>query len=100
MEEVVKEEGVDPQDVSGFIDYNQAQIYVEKDAVPDCLRESIIHELMHALLDRPNLELIAKNSSIKEIVENIVEYLTPRIHALLVDNPKLQKELLNISNRN
>lgn len=96
MEEVIKEPDIDPEDISGFIDYNQAQIYVEKNVVPDCLREEIVHELMHALLDRPNLELIAKNSSVKEIVENIVEYLTPRFHALLVDNPELQKELLNI----
>jgi hypothetical protein len=93
---IPKEENVDPSSVSGFIDYNNSEIYVEKNLKDECIRENVIHELLHGLLDRKNMEIVYKNSSIKEVVENIVEYLTPRFHAMLEDNPKFQEQFLKI----
>jgi len=100
-EDLTEKFGITGDDeVYGCIDYANSNIYVDTNMSEDSIQESLVHEILHALLDRRNLELIGKNSTIPEMVENIVEYLTPRFHAFLVDNPNFQKEILNNLRKN
>ena len=98
FQDIAKELNIntDKQEVFGYIDYGQSKIVVEKSMATDAIKEHLTHELLHALLDRKNLELISRNSTLEEVVENIVEYLAPRFHAFLEDNPNFQKDFLNL----
>jgi len=82
------------EEVQGYIDYNQSKIVINDNLSVDAEEEVMIHEILHAILDRKNIELLATKSDIKEFVENIVEYLTPRVHSFLKDNPDFLKKFI------
>ena len=84
-------------EIQGYVDYYQSKIVINNSLSQDAEEETIVHEILHVLLDRNNLEIISKNSSIKEVVENLVTYLAPRFHSFLKDNPEFLNEFLSNS---
>jgi len=74
------------EEIQGFVDYFKSQIVLNSSLSPDAKEETLIHEILHVILDRQTLELLARKSSPKELVENLVTYLTPRVHAFLREN--------------
>ena len=87
------------EEIFGYVDYSESKIIVDKNMSEDAIKENLVHEILHVLIDRRNLESIYKNSSIKEVVENMVEYLTPRFHSFLEDNPEFQKDFIKFPNK-
>ena len=79
------------EEIQGYVDYYQSNIVINNNLSPDAEEEVLIHEILHTIIDRRNLEILASKSSVKELVENMVEYLTPRFHSFLKDNPEFLK---------
>ncbi len=82
------------EEVQGYIDYYQSKIVINNNLSKDAEEEVVIHEILHAIIDRKNIELLARKSDIKEIVEHFVEYVTPRFHSFLKDNPEFLKKFI------
>lgn len=92
LKELSKEQGAE---IQGYVDYFQSKIVLNDNLSPDAEEEVLVHEILHTILDRKNLEVLAKKSDMKELVENMVEYITPRFHSFLRDNPELLKHFLD-----
>lgn len=70
----------------GYIDYVSGKIKLRSDISKDFQTETLLHELLHAMLD---------NSGIEDInLDKITKVLAPRLHALLIDNPTFQEDIL------
>jgi len=89
----VEKQKFEDEEVQGYVDYFQSKIVINDNLSSDAEEEVLIHEILHTIIDRKNLEILAAKSSVKELVENMVEYLTPRFHSFIKDNPELLKEL-------
>jgi len=77
----------DNEEIQGYIDYDQSLIAINDSLSQDAEEEALIHEILHAVIDRKNIEILTRKCDIEELVENIVTYLTPRMHSFLKDNP-------------
>jgi Zn-dependent peptidase ImmA (M78 family) len=74
-------------DVCGFTDYYQGKIAINKDMAKDVREETLMHEILHTLLDNSGIEEVSRQ--VKEgtnISELIATILAPRLHSLLKDN--------------
>lgn len=70
----------DNEEANGYIKYDLSEINIRSSNSSDVIKESIIHELLHALLDDSGVEDLN--------TEKLVKILTPRLNALLEDNPE------------
>lgn len=72
---------------NGYIDYYKSDIFLKKQNSDDFIKETLIHEILHALLD---------NSGVEELnLDKTINVLTPRIHSFLLDNENFQKFILS-----
>ncbi len=79
------------EEAYGYIEYPTSQIYIRADLETTFQNETLIHEILHGLLD---------NTGIDEInTDQITKALAPRLHALLVDNPDFQKKILEFEKK-
>jgi Zn-dependent peptidase ImmA (M78 family) len=79
--------GRDSNEVCGFTDYYKSKIIINGDASKDVREETLLHEIMHTLLDNSGIEEIGKQ--LKEephIGELVATIIAPRLHAMLKDN--------------
>lgn len=76
-------------DAYGYIDYNSSKIIIKsKSTALDFQAETLIHEILHSLLDNGSNENIN--------TEEVVKALTPRLHAFFIDNPLFQEQILKM----
>lgn len=86
-------------EVQGYVDYFQSRIIINENLSLDAEEEVLVHELLHTIIDRKNIEILARKSTPEEFVENMVEYLTPRLHSFLKDNPEFISEFVKKTNK-
>jgi len=70
----------------GYIEYPTSQIHIRAELDPAFQKETLLHEILHGLLDNTGNEDIN--------TDQITKALAPRLHAFLVDNPDFQQYLL------
>jgi hypothetical protein len=76
------------EEAYGYIEYPTSEIYIRSDLEITFQNETLIHEILHGLLD---------NTGIDEInTDQITKALSPRLYAFLVDNPDFQQKLLSL----
>jgi hypothetical protein len=66
-----------------FVDYINSEIVLRSDVSEDFLKENLIHEILHALLDNSGIP--------EENLDKTIQILSPRIHAFITDNPEFLK---------
>ena len=73
--------------ICGFTDYYQGKIIINADMSDDVREETLIHEVLHCLLDNSGIEEVSRQvkegANLSELVATI---LAPRLHALLLEN--------------
>ena len=77
--------------VLGACANDELHILMDPDSPPQVYYETLLHETLHGIWNQTFLA--TKYSSAEE--EDIIYTLTPRIVALLRDNPKLVEELMS-----
>lgn len=65
-------------DANGYIKYDLSEINIRSTNSDDVIKQTIIHELLHALLDDTGVDDIN--------TEKLINLLTPRLHAFFEDN--------------
>ncbi len=94
VEKILEEMGLAP-DISknkvGFIDYYSQIIYVKSDIHHDLLAETILHEILHAIVDDSGISAIRFDPNV-DISESIVAILSSRLLATLRDNVDILKK--------
>jgi hypothetical protein len=80
-----------PDSMYGVCDKSEQRISLHKDQSKQRLRLSLLHEVLHALCDLANLDD-------DPVEERIVTQLSPVLLAVLLENPKLTRFLLENSN--
>ena len=74
-------------DVCGFTDYYQGKIAINKDMAKDVREETLVHEILHTLLDNSGIEEVSRQvkegANLSELVATI---LAPRLHSLIKEN--------------
>lgn len=78
-------------DVLGETDSNNAEILLKKAQAPSVLRDTLVHELLHAVVYASGYFKVADLDRTSE--ENLVVTLSPWILAILRDNPDLVEYL-------
>ncbi len=79
--------GRDSNEICGFTDYYQSKIIINGDVSKDVREETLMHEIMHTLLDNSGIEEIGKQLKEDPHVAELVATVTaPRLHAMLKDN--------------
>jgi len=79
--------GRDSNEICGFTDYYQGKIIVNGDVSKDVREETLLHEIMHTLLDNSGISEIGKQLKEDPQVAELVATITaPRLHAMLKDN--------------
>lgn len=77
----------DASEVCGFTDYYQSKIVVNASMAKDVREETLMHEILHSLLDNSGIEEVSRQvkegANLSELVATI---LAPRLHALLKEN--------------
>jgi len=70
----------------GYIEYPTSQIHIRADLDAGFQKETLLHEILHGLLDNTGVEDIN--------TDQITKALAPRLHAFLIDNQGFQQYLL------
>ena len=70
-----------------MIDRNQLKVYINRDRPDGNLRDDILHELLHAVYGQTPLFSNSDHGAEQE--ERIIAALSPRILAVLRENPRL-----------
>lgn len=78
---------------SGLMDTNSRTISI--DGTVRDQRETVLHEVLHAIIDLTGLRTGAKDEAIEVTEEKLVSALSPWILTTLEANPKLVAFLLN-----
>lgn len=68
-------------------------VLIDPDLGPDATRETVLHELLHALVDYADLDVRLADVE-KALEERVVNSLAPVLLAALRDNPTLVKFLV------
>lgn len=74
------------EEAYGYIEYPTSQIFIRSDLETSFRNETLIHEILHGLLDNTGLDEIN--------TDQITKALAPRLYAFLVDNPDFLKTIL------
>ena len=75
-----------PCDAYGCIDYTKSKIYIDPEISKDFQKETLLHEVLHGILDDAHIDKIIKN---EELLEDFVSALAPRLIQVLNDNKNL-----------
>jgi len=71
------------------LNINEIRIWT-KDVPDDCIRETLQHELLHVVM-RDCLVILHDSTSLpQDLEESIIRMCSPRLFALLSQNPKLR----------
>ena len=86
-EQIEKITGKEASEICGFTDYYQGKVYVNAQMAKDVRQETLLHEILHTLLDNSGIEEVSRQvkegANLSELVATI---LAPRLHLLLNDN--------------
>ena len=88
FDNLLQELGIDisiARDKIGFIDQYKKKIYVRSDVSEQLQRETLIHEILHALLEDSGISSL-NGQKLINIEEIIVSILSPRISAFIQEN--------------
>jgi hypothetical protein len=80
----------DLADLSGLVVHRDAALFFSDDAAPEVLRDTVLHECLHAIFFSSGIYLIGQDDDIEE---KMCVQLTQWLLMLLRDNPKLVKYL-------
>jgi len=80
------------EEAYGYIDYITSQIKLRAGIDPQFQLETLLHELLHGMLDNSGIEGVN--------TDTIAKVLAPRLHAFLIDNPSFQTDILNSEVKN
>lgn len=69
--------------LAGYCDYEKCRIYVSKDLEEGMREDTLLHELLHAVLHVSGAEQVYDCDAAKD--ERLVSTLTPMLHRLLKD---------------
>lgn len=75
------------ENICGFTDYYQGKIYINNEMSKDVREETLLHEILHTLLDNSGIEEVSRQ--VKEgakLGELVATILAPRLHLLLKQN--------------
>lgn len=79
--------GKEASEVCGFTDYHQSKIVVNGSMAKDVREETLIHEILHTMLDNSGIEEVSRQvkegANLSELVATI---LAPRLHSLIKEN--------------
>jgi hypothetical protein len=75
---------------SAGVNFNKTEVHYDPAQSPGQMRDSILHELLHCIIYETH---IRKEIGSEEDEEKLVWTLSPRILALLRDNPRLVQYL-------
>lgn len=82
------------EDLNGLCDFDRQRIWVKTPQTPGMERDTVLHEVLHAVFDQLDVKRRMKEEVGKEFEEDVVYALAPRLLAVLKDNPGLVKYLL------
>ncbi len=75
-------------DLNGLCDFDTGRIWIQRKQTPIMERDTVLHEVLHALLDQTGAKRRFKEVG-TDFEEEMVVELTPRILQVLRDNPRL-----------
>lgn len=75
-----------------FTDHYAQEIYVSLDVHRDLIREAIVHEMLHVLLDDSGTSSLS-GSILPDFNEILVSSLAPRLTQVMVENEEFFKKL-------
>lgn len=78
-----KSKHVDGGELNGKCDYQACRIYIRSDLNEEARADTLLHELLHALLHVTGAEAVYGGDPTKD--EQLVAALTPALHRLLKD---------------
>jgi len=78
--------------VDGMTSFDQGRILIKGALTEDPTRDTLLHEILHALIDQTSVKRQLKDMD-KDLEEDFVWALTPRLLGLLRDNPELVEYL-------
>jgi hypothetical protein len=79
--------------IDGSIDYSRSQIKVSENISTDYQRETLLHEVLHGVVDDAKLYEFFD----EKILEKLITTVTPRLIQVLCDNAELVKFITNKS---
>lgn len=79
----------DLDELDGLCDFSRRRIWIKDHLAPSSERDTVLHEILHAVVDQLDLKRRFKEEVDKQFEEDVVYALTPRLLALLRDNPQL-----------
>ena len=74
------------QTVDGYINYPQRKIVIRTGIDRELIKENIIHEILHALLDDSGVENTLVLLKDEDKIEALISALSPRIYQFVKDN--------------
>lgn len=80
-------------DLDGVCDHSKNRIWIRERMGPLMEKDTVLHELLHSIIDQLDIKRRFKDVE-KDFEEDVVYALTPRILALLRDNPRLVRYLV------
>ena len=70
----------------GYIDYTARKIVIRAGIDEELIKENIIHEILHALLDDSGIENTIQLLNDEDKCEALISALSPRIYQFIKDN--------------
>tara|TARA_Y100000034_G_scaffold137039_1_gene219434 strand:+ start:6236 stop:6586 length:351 start_codon:yes stop_codon:yes gene_type:complete len=75
------------KNIYSYIDYDNCNIVIRNNVNDIFQEENLIHELLHAICEVANIDIIIKHTE----TEKIISLLTPFFHKFIIDNIDLLK---------
>lgn len=85
-------------DLNGLCDFDTGRIWIDRKQTPLMERDTVLHEVLHAVLDQTGAKRRFKDID-KDFEEELVCELAPRLLQVLRDNPSLVGYLTNALRR-
>lgn len=80
------------EDLNGLCDFDTGRIWIDRDQTPLMEKDTVLHEILHALLDQTGAKRRFKEVG-SDFEEELVSELTPRLLQVLRDNPVIVRYL-------
>jgi len=70
----------------GYINYTHREIVIRTGINKELIKQNVIHEILHALLDDSGIENTIQLLNDEDKCESLITALTPRIYQFIKDN--------------
>tara|TARA_Y100000034_G_C6518277_1_gene222952 strand:- start:67 stop:396 length:330 start_codon:yes stop_codon:yes gene_type:complete len=77
---------VENETADGYINYPHREIVIRTGINEELIKENVIHEILHALLDDAGIENTLAKLGDKDKCEALISALSPRIYQFIKDN--------------